>query len=153
MPDLAVADLSPGLRAEDQRQRLHLSRRFIMDLVRYGFCSGLALAIDWGLLVGLVKFGVGALPAAAIGFVAGMMVTYFGSILFVFSDRRRRGLFAETIGFFVIGIAGLVGNEILLWGFVNGLGLHVAIAKAPTAVLIFLFNFLLRRSLVFAGST
>jgi putative flippase GtrA len=58
----------------------------------------------------------------------------------------------ETIDKHIIGAGpvGLVCNQALLWFFVQGIGLNVAIGKAPIAVCVFLFNFILRRSLVFA---
>jgi putative flippase GtrA len=127
-----------------------ISRRLFSDLFRYALCSGLALALDWGLLVALVALGVRPLLAAATSFCAGMALTYFGSIFFVFPDRRGRGIFAEATGFVSVGLAGLACNQILLWLFVSELGLNVALAKAPTAICVFLFNFVLRRSLVFA---
>ena len=125
--------------------------RFLADLLRYGLCSGLALALDWGLLVALTALGMAYLPAAATSFCAGMALTYVGSIAFVFADRRKSGLASEALGFIAIGLAGLACNEALLWLFVQGIGWPVALAKAPTAVCVFMFNFILRRSLLFAG--
>jgi putative flippase GtrA len=129
------------------------SRRFFSDLIRYGLCSAAALGLDWGLLVGLVAIGLPGLPSAAVSFCAGMAFAYAGSILFVFPDRRRDGMLAEAVGFVLVGFAGLCCNQALLFVFVNGLGLNIAIAKAPTAVCVFMFNFVLRRSLVFATAS
>ena len=143
MTDVATLEIG-----EPHRPAL-LSRRFVSDLARYGLCSAAALALDWGSLVGLVAWGVPALLAAAISFCAGMVAAYVGSILFVFPDRRSHGMLAEAVGFAAIGCAGLLCNQALLWLFINEMGLNVAIAKAPTAVCVFLFNFLLRRGLVF----
>ncbi len=58
----------------------------------------------------------------------------------------------EAIGFFVIGIAGLALNQILLFGFVDGLGLSLAMAKGLTTFGVFLFNFGARRSVLFSSS-
>lgn len=127
------------------------ARQLIGDVWRYGVVSGLALALDWSLLVGLVRTGMNYVPAAAVSFLAGMVVAYLGSIIFVYRDRRGYPVLAEATGFFLIGIAGLLINVLLLIGFVHILGLSVGIAKAPTAVCVFLFNFLIRRMLLFAG--
>ncbi len=148
--DLLALKASEALPAASVRQRFASSRHFLSDLVRYGLCSALALGLDWGLLVGLVALGVDYQPAAAMSFCAGMALAYIGSVLFVFPDRRGRGVFAEVAGFAAVGLAGLVCNQALLWFFVQVVGLNVAVGKAPTAICVFLFNFLLRRSLVFA---
>jgi putative flippase GtrA len=125
--------------------------RFVSDLMRYGLCSAAALGVDWGLLIALVHLGTPYLPAAALSFCTGMAIAYFGSITFVFSDRRRGGVIAEAAGFILVGLAGLLCNQALLFFFVQWVGLPVALAKAPTAICVFLFNFILRRSLVFSA--
>lgn len=125
---------------------------FVADLWRYGLCSALALALDWGLLVGLVRAGVNYLPAAAMSFFAGMVLAYIGSVVFVYRGRRAYPLLAEAVGFFIIGFAGLLLNVLLLFGFVDILGLGVGLAKAPTAVAVFLFNFVARRTLLFINA-
>lgn len=124
--------------------------RWIDDLWRYGLCSALALALDWGLLVLLVSLGVNYLIAATTSFCAGMLLAYFGSVRFVFSDRRTQPPLAEAIAFFVIGFLGLGVNVLLLFAFVKLFGIPVAIAKAPTVIGVFTFNFLTRRMLLFS---
>jgi len=129
-----------------------LPPRFLSDLWRYGLCSLLALGLDWSLLMGLVGAGINYLPAAALSFLSGMIFTYVGSVAFVYRGRRAYPVLSEAIGFFLIGIAGLLLNVCLLFVFVKLCGLAVGFAKAPTAVGVFLFNFLIRRALLFAGA-
>ncbi len=126
--------------------------QFIGDLWRYGLCSAVALGLDWGLLTGLVRAGMNYLPAATASFLVGMVAAYVGSVVFVYRGRRPCPVLAEAIGFFLIGFAGLFVNILLLFGFVKYLGLGVGLAKAPTAVGVFLFNFLMRRTLLFVGA-
>ena len=123
----------------------------LSDLWRYGLCSALALALDWGLLLVLVHAGMNYLSAAAMSFCAGMVLTYLGSIFFVYRGRRAYPFLAEATGFFLIGFAGLFVNVVLLFGFVKLCGLSVGVAKAPTAAGVFLFNFLSRRMLLFVS--
>jgi putative flippase GtrA len=125
--------------------------QLITDLWRYGLCSALALALDWALLVLLVRAGMNYVPAAAISFLAGMMLAYAGSIIFVYPGRRHYPMLAEAAGFFALGVAGLLMNVFLLFVFVKLFGFAVGIAKAPTAIGVFLFNFLTRRTLLFVG--
>jgi putative flippase GtrA len=125
---------------------------FLKDLVGYGLCSAAALVLDCGLLFGLTSMGLNYLPAAAIGFFSGMVLAYLLSIRFVYADRRSPNHAWEAFGFFIIGIAGLALNQVLLFGFVDGLDLSLALAKGLTTLCVFLFNFAARRSVLFSSS-
>jgi putative flippase GtrA len=125
--------------------------QLLADLWRYGLCSALALAVDWGLMLALIRLGMNYLTAASTSFFVGMIVAYIGSILFVYRDRRSYSAVTEALGFVLVGVAGLVVNALLLFAFVKFAGLSAGVAKAPTAIGVFLFNFAARRALLFTG--
>ena len=81
----------------------------------------------------------------------GLVVAYLLNTRFVFKGRSRYSARGELIGFLVTGLAGLALNQALMYGFVSGLGMAVAAAKAPTVGFVFMFNFLSRRFLLFHG--
>lgn len=121
----------------------------LRELGLYGLASAAALAVDWGLLVVLTDLGVDYRVATAIGFSAGIAVTYLLSISVVFrhrpvADRRR-----EFVGFLGVGLAGLVLTQVLMILWVERLGLEPGLAKIPTAGIVFIFNFTVRRALLF----
>ncbi len=126
--------------------------RFLIDLLGYGLVSLVALACDCGTLLLLVRAGTHYLVAATVGFSAGMLVAYVLSVRFVFADRCGAARGPEALGFVLVGIAGLALTELLLYVLVARLGLAVAVAKLCTTGVVFLFNFLGRRSLVFRGN-
>lgn len=131
---------------------LQLWRRLpegLRELMLYGFASALALGLDWGLLLALTALGVNYLVASATGFVSGIAITYVLSVSMVFrhrpvADRRR-----EFVGFIGVGLAGLVLTQGLMALWVGGLHLHPGLAKIPTAGIVFVFNFTVRRALLF----
>lgn len=125
--------------------------QLLTDLWRYGLCSALALAVDWGLMLAFIRLGLNYLTAATISFLIGMAVAYVGSILFVYRGRRTYPAAAEAFGFVLVGVAGLVVNAALLFAFVKFAGLSAGVAKAPTAIGVFVFNFAARRALLFTG--
>ena len=128
-------------------------RAFAGQLIRYGLASGLALALDWGLMVALTElFGVHYLAAATAGFTAGAALAYGLSVGFVFTDRRVTDRRAEFALFVLIGLVGLAVNGALLHAAVRWGGLHYAVAKGPVAIAVFSLNFLLRRSLLFSAA-
>jgi putative flippase GtrA len=130
--------------------------RFLRDMIRYGAASVFALALDVGVLMLLTKgFGVGYLEAAAAGFLSGLVLIYLLSVRYVFEGRRRRAPRIEVAGFLITGVVGLLLTEALMHLFVGRFALPVALAKAATTGVVFLFNFVSRRSLLFkspAGS-
>ena len=125
--------------------------RMPRDLVLYGLASAAALGIDWTVLTMLVRHGVTTAIAAAAGFALGMVVTYAASITLVYADRRHGSRVREALVFAVIGVAGLGLSELCLWMLAVDLGLSAPVAKAPTAVIVFLFNFTVRRAVLFSG--
>lgn len=121
----------------------------LRELMLYGFASALALGLDWGLLLALTALGVNYLIASGTGFVSGIAVTYLLSVAVVFrhrpvADRRR-----EFAGFVGVGLAGLVLTQGLMALWVEVLHLHPGVAKIPTAGIVFVFNFTVRRALLF----
>lgn len=125
---------------------------FAKDAVGYGAASVVALAVDYGSLVALNSvFHVGYLTAAFTAFMLGLVVAYLLNTRIVFKGRSRYNPRGELIGFLVTGFAGLALNQALMYGFVSGLGMAVAAAKAPTVLFVFMFNFLSRRIFLFHG--
>ncbi len=122
----------------------------LRDLALYGLASAGALAVDWSLLTLLVARGVPVAVAAATGFASGMLVTYAASIGVVYADRRQGSKLRELVLFVLIGLAGLGLNVALICAFGALLGLSAPIAKAPTAGIVFLFNFAARRAMLFS---
>lgn len=121
----------------------------LRELALYGLASALALGLDWSVLLGLTSLGVNYLVASGTGFTSGVAVTYLLSISVVFrhrpvADRRR-----EFVGFLGVGLAGLILTQGLMALWVEVLRMPPGLAKIPTAGIVFLFNFTVRRALLF----
>jgi putative flippase GtrA len=124
------------------------------EFLRYFLVSAVALAVDWGLMVLLTRvFGLHYLLSATIGFCAGLAVAYLQSVAFVFRRRRLASAGAEFALFCLIGLLGLGLNLFALHAIVAWIGIGYALAKGPVAGVVFLFNFTLRRALLYSGAT
>jgi len=128
--------------------RLPLSLR---ELLAYGLASAAALSVDAALMVVLIDLGAHYLVATAVGFCAGIAVAYGLSISMVFQNRVVEDRRREFAGFLAIGLAGLILTQMLMAFWVSLIGLDPPLAKIPTAGLVFLFNFLVRRGLLFSA--
>lgn len=121
------------------------------EFSRYVVVGGTGFALDYLLLLvlsGLV--GVHYLVAASISFVAGAILVYFLSVRWVFLVRKLENRRCEFIIFFSVGIAGLLLNALIMWCFTEMVGIHHLFSKFFSAALIFGFNFILRKSLLFS---
>ena len=124
------------------------------DLFRYFAASVLALAADLitlSLCLRVLHFSLGW--SASIGFGIGALVAYLLSIRWVFRKRAFADAPAvEFLAFVGIGIAGLGITQFLLWVGVVKLHLLPEGVKLAAAVVTFAFNYLVRKTLLFAAS-
>lgn len=120
------------------------------ELWRYFLVSAVALAVDYGLMVALTEnFQVPYLISGGIGFLAGAVVAYLGSVRWVFSARRISDPGRELTLFVLIGVGGLGLNELLLWSLTEVALLHYTASKLGAAGAGFVFNFLVRKVILF----
>ena len=122
------------------------------ELLRYVAVSGLGLAVDVMILVGLTEIGhVPYLVSAAIGFAAGAVLVYVLSIGWVFGARRYRDKPAnEFLMFVAIGLAGLMINQTILYVGTEMLGAHYTASKTIAVGFVFSWNFGVRKALLFS---
>lgn len=124
-----------------------------VQFLRYVLVGGLAFGIDFGTLAVTNKvFGLHYLVATAIAFTAGLAFNYTLSTLWVFSTRTMKSAWAEFVVFTAIGLAGLGMSELMMWGLVSGLGVPVLIAKVFVTGVVFVWNFGVRKLLLFRGA-
>ncbi len=124
----------------------------LRELFLYGLASALALGLDWGLLLLLTKLGVNYLVASATGFLSGMAITYALSVSVVFRHRVITDRKREFVGFIGVGLAGLVLTQGLMALWVEALHMPPGLAKIPTAGIVFIFNFAVRKALLFRAA-
>jgi len=118
---------------------------------RYLISGGTAFLIDTGLLALLTElFGQEHLLLwTAIAFLTGLLVTYLFSILWVFDNRSMKSRTAEVAIFVLIGVIGLGFTELLMWLFARKAGLHYLLSKIITTVIVFVWNFVAKKLLLF----
>jgi putative flippase GtrA len=131
-----------------------LAARFLPiggELIRYVAVSGLGLAVDLALLIGLTELvGIPYLVSAAVGFTAGAAAVYALSIGWVFTARTYRGNPGnEFLVFVAIGLVGLLLNQAILFFGTDIAGAHYTASKAVAVGFVFSWNFGIRKALLF----
>lgn len=122
----------------------------LLQLFRYTFVGGFAFVVDFGLLFVLTEYvGFHYLVSAAVAFVAGLLVNYALSKLWVFSRTSYSNRLVEFLLFALVGIIGLGLTEVFMWCFTTLLGLYYILSKVITTAIVYLWNFFGRKYLIF----
>jgi putative flippase GtrA len=123
------------------------------QFLRYMVTGGFAFEADFGLFaLCLYAFGWHYLLANLVGLVAGLVLNYLMSILWVFTACKRileKRKLAEFTLFALVGIAGVGINQLLMYLMVDGLGLNEMLSKMVAAVLVLMWNFGARKLILF----
>lgn len=125
-------------------------QQLIGELRRYVLAGGLAFAVDFGTMFLLTEqAGWHYLLSATCGFLLGLLTNYVFAIRYVFSHRSRSSRRLEFSIFAAVGIAGLLINNLCLFVLTESLGTHYLVSKIIAAGIVLMFNFSLRRALLF----
>jgi len=125
----------------------------LREAMRYLGASAVALAADAGVYVALIRgAGVDYLVAAPAAFALGLAVIYVISTRWVFARRRLSDARVEFAIFATIGVVGLCLNQLVIYAGVAHLGVSAEAAKLASVSLVFGFNFVSRKLLLFTGS-
>ena len=125
------------------------------QFLRYMVTGGFAFVADFGLFaLCLYAFGWHYLLANLVGLVAGLVLNYLMSILWVFTACKRilktkKGI--EFVLFALVGVAGVGINQVLMFLMVDGLGINEMVSKMIAAVLVLMWNFGARKLMLFRG--
>lgn len=119
--------------------------------VRYFLFGAIPTFVDMGLLW-LFKSCFGEellLLWTGIAFVVATFVCYFLSIKFVFNSRNVSSKSLEILIFFIVRTCGLGWTELLMWLFAREWGMHYMVAKTIIVFIVFLWNFIMNKILLF----
>jgi putative flippase GtrA len=131
---------------------ISITRIMLRQFVRYVVVGGLAFVVDFSVLFLLTEeLGLHYLVSASIAFLLGIVTNYLLCIAWIFDYRALNNRAHEFALFFAIGIAGLLLNNLLMFILTEFLDCHYLLSKAGAAALILIFNFSLRRSLLFVN--
>ncbi|MCK4256407.1 GtrA family protein [candidate division WOR-3 bacterium] len=114
------------------------------------FVGGLAAIVDFGFLYFFTEFvNIYYLTSAALAFILGLTTNYILSIKWVFNRRKFAKKWIEFGIFAVIGIVGLILNELIIWFFTEYVHFHYLLSKVVSTIVVFSWNFLARKFILF----
>ena len=130
---------------------------FIGEFLRYIVVGGIAFMADFVTLVGsqelfFHRYAGGVYWATVMGFVVGLAVNYFLSLLFVFTSAKDKGKGRSVGAFIIFGVVGLLGlgwTELGMWVGISCLKLNYMFVKILVTGVVLMWNYLGRKILVF----
>ena len=134
-----------------------LDKDFVLEFLRYVIVGGIAFLADFGALVAAQElvfkcFACGVYVSTVIGFIVGLAVNYFLSLLFVFTSAKDKGKGRSFVAFVVFGIIGVVGlglTELGMWIGVSVLEWNYMIVKILVTGAVLFWNYLGRKIIIF----
>lgn len=125
----------------------------LLQLFRYGFVGEAAFIVDYGTLFLLTNYAeVPYLWSAAIAFLLGLITNYLLSISWVFVRDVARSVWGEFIVFAIIGVIGLIFNELIMYAGTDLMHLHYMLSKLISTAIVFFWNFGARKYLLFRNN-
>ncbi len=130
------------------------TRSTLIQFLRYTVVGGFAFVVDFAILVLATEYvGIHYLVSAILAFVGGLATNYCLSVMWVFQDRMLRNKAAEFVVFAMIGIVGLALTEAILYVGTSLLGVDYRMSKIVAVILVFLWNFGVRKMALFSRAT
>lgn len=121
-----------------------------IQLFRYVFVGGFAFIVDYSLLFLLTEsLGIYYILSATISFIAGLIINYIISTQWIFKKSRLSNTAIEFIVYGIIGVIGLLLNDLILYLFTDIMHNHYMISKLIAAALVMGWNFVGRRTILF----
>ena len=126
-----------------------------VQLFRYLFVGGTAFLVDYGLLYVLTEYcGMHYLLSATLAFIAGLVVNYLISTKWVFrTGAALTNKAAEFTVFALIGVVGLLLNNVLLYVFTDICLINYMISKLIATAVVTGWNFGARKFILFNKKT
>lgn len=122
-----------------------------IQFFRYVIVGGVSAVVDISIfMLCITTFHMHYLVAQTFGFIIGITLNYFLSILWIFESIRKKT--EETILFLITGIIGLFLSYVLLWVLIDIFHLTVfdnLIAKIISILIVLGWNFTSRKFFIF----
>lgn len=129
------------------------TNKWYLQLFRYGFVGGIAFVADYCTLFCCTEYlHVHHLISAALGFIIGLIVNYCLSTIWVFSQHTQNSKWIEFSIFAIIGVIGLGLNEFIIFLGTDICGFHYMISKLISTIIVFFWNFLARKYILFRNN-
>lgn len=78
-------------------------------------------------------------------FTVSVVANYILSMKYVFQRKKNANRVKEFIVFVILSAIGLLLNQLLMWGAVDGMGIYYVAAKVLATAVVMVYNFVSRK--------
>ena len=127
-----------------------LLNKYMGGLFGYLIVGGLATIVEWiGFWLFSEKMGIAYLLATALAFAISTFANWLFGRLLVFRGKQQQSFLREILSVYLASIVGLLLNLIIMFLLVQLLGAEKMSAKMATTVLVFMYNYLVRKLIIY----
>lgn len=120
------------------------------DLFLYLIVGGLATIVEWsGFWVFFDMLHIQYLLATALAFVFSTFANWAFGRLLVFRGKQKQSLLKELASIYLTSLGGLLLNLAIMYIMVDYLDFWEMFAKICATVLVFSYNYLIRKKLIY----
>ena len=124
--------------------------KYMGGLFGYLIVGGLATIVEWaGFWLFSEKLSIEYLLATALAFAISTFANWLFGRLLVFRGKQQQSLLREILSVYLASIVGLLLNLLILFLLVQLLGVEKMIAKMAATVLVFTYNYLVRKLIIY----
>ena len=120
------------------------------DLFLYLIVGGLATIVEWsGFWIFFDMLHIQYLLATALAFFFSTFANWILGRLLVFRGKQNQTLLKELASIYLTSLGGLLLNLAIMYVMVDILGFWEMLAKIAATVLVFSYNYLVRKKLIY----
>ena len=124
--------------------------KYMGGLFGYLIVGGLATIVEWaGFWLFSEKLSIEYLLATALAFAISTFANWLFGRLLVFRGKQQQSLLREILSVYLASIVGLLINLLIMFLLVQLLGVEKMIAKMAATVLVFTYNYLVRKLIIY----
>lgn len=123
-------------------------------IIKYFFAGGLSTGSNLLILFILVHyFQIWYLTSAIISFCSAVIISYLLNKLFVFNNYSRKNIHKQFTVFFIFQLIMLGVNTLLMYIFVDIIGMWYMLAQAISSLTTAVINYIFFNKIVFKNAT
>lgn len=120
------------------------------DLFLYLIVGALATIVEWsGFWIFFDMLQIQYLLATALAFVFSTFANWLLGRILVFRGKQNQSLLKELLSIYLTSIGGLLLNLSIMYVMVDFCSIQEMIAKITATVLVFSYNYLIRKKLIY----
>ena len=120
------------------------------DLFLYLIVGALATIVEWsGFWIFFDMLQIQYLLATALAFVFSTFANWLLGRILVFRGKQNQSLLKELLSIYLTSIGGLLLNLGIMYVMVDFCSIQEMIAKITSTVLVFSYNYLIRKKLIY----